>query len=137
MSAVVMLELDHEKVLANAALWPARWSGLKHDMLKHDMLKHDILKHDILCDTSRLGAVNLADTPTRVSEQVINIEDAVYAYTMASAYANFCEDNRGSISPGKYADLVVLSQDIYRGDPDQIKDTNIDLTMVDGEIAYS
>ena len=87
--------------------------------------------------TSRLGAVNLADTPICVSEQVINIEDAVYAYTMGSAYANFCEDNRGSISPGKYADLVVLSQDIYRVDPDQIKDTNIDLTMVDGEIAYS
>ena len=78
-----------------------------------------------------------ADQPACVSEQVINIEDAVYAYTMGSAYANFCEDNRGSISPGKYADLVVLSQDIYRVDPDQIKDTNIDLTMVDGEIAYS
>ena len=87
--------------------------------------------------TSRLGAVNLADTPTCVPEQVINIKDAVYAYTMGSAYANFCEDNRGSISPGKYADLVVLSQDIYRGDPNQIKDTNIDLTMVEGEIAYS
>ena len=87
--------------------------------------------------TSRLGAVNLADTPTCVSEQVINIEDGVYAYTMGSAYANFCEDNRGSISPGKYANPVVLSQDIYRVDPDQIKDTNIDLTMVDGEIAYS
>jgi predicted amidohydrolase YtcJ len=56
---------------------------------------------------------------------------------MGSADANFCEDNRGSVSPGKYADLVVLSQDIYRVDPDQIKDTNIDLTMVDGEIAYS
>ena len=47
------------------------------------------------------------------------------------------EDNPGSISPGKYADLVVLSQDIYRVDRDQIKDTSIDLTMVDGEIAYS
>jgi predicted amidohydrolase YtcJ len=86
---------------------------------------------------SRLGAVNVADTPTCVPEQVINVEDAVYAYTMGSAYANFCEDNRGSISPGKCADLVVLSQDIYRVDSDQIKDTNIDLTMVDGEIAYS
>ena len=86
--------------------------------------------------TSRLGAVNLADTPICVPEQVINIEDGVYAYTMGSAYANFREDNRGSIS-GKYADLVVLSQDIYRVDPDQIKNTNTDLTMVDGEIAYS
>jgi Amidohydrolase family len=82
--------------------------------------------------------VNLADTPTCVSEQVINIEDAVYAYTMGSAYATFCEDNRGSTSPGKYADPVVLSQDVYRIDPDRIKATNIDLTMIDGgEIAYS
>ena len=86
--------------------------------------------------TSRLDAVNLADTQTGVSEQVINIEDAVYAYTMGSADA-FCEDDRGSTSPGKYADLVVLSQHIYRVDPDQIKDTHIDPTMVGGEIAYS
>ena len=70
-------------------------------------------------------------------EHAINIEDAVYAYTMGSTYANFCEDNRGSISPGMYVDLVVLSQDIYRIDPDQIKDTRIDLTMVDGQIDYS
>ena len=70
-------------------------------------------------------------------EQVINIKDAVYAYPLGSASANFCEDNRGSISPGKYVDLVLLSQDIYRVDPDQIKDTNFDLTLVDGQIAYS
>ncbi len=56
---------------------------------------------------------------------------------MGSAYANFCGDNRGSTSPGKYADPVVVSQDICRTDPDQIKDTNIDLTMVDGQIDYS
>ncbi len=56
---------------------------------------------------------------------------------MGSAYANFCEGNRGSISPGKYANPVVLSQDIYHVDRDQITNTNIDLTMVDREIAYS
>jgi len=88
-------------------------------------------------ETSRLGAVNLAHTPTCVPEQVINIEDGVYAYKVGSVYANFCEGNRGSISPGKYANPVVLSQDIYNVDRDQITNTNIDLTMVDGEIAYS
>ncbi len=56
---------------------------------------------------------------------------------MGTAYANFCEGNRGSISPGKYANPVVLSQDIYHVDRDQITNTNIDLTMVDREIAYS
>jgi predicted amidohydrolase YtcJ len=43
----------------------------------------------------------------------------------------------GRLSPGKYADLVVLAQDICGVGPDQITDTSIDLTMVDGEIAYS
>jgi predicted amidohydrolase YtcJ len=80
---------------------------------------------------------NQPDLPPWVPEQAISIEDAVYAYTMGSAYANFCEGDRGSISPGKYADLVVLSQDIYRVDPEQIRDTTVDLTMVEGEIAYS
>ena len=56
---------------------------------------------------------------------------------MGSAYTTFCEGNRGSISPGKYANPVVLSQDIYHVDRDQITNTNIDLTVVDGEIAYS
>jgi len=88
-------------------------------------------------ETSRLGAVNLADAPTCVPEQIVNIEDAVYAYRVGSSCANFCEDNRGSISPGRYADPVVSSQDNYHVDRDQIKNTNIDLTMVDGEIAYS
>jgi predicted amidohydrolase YtcJ len=82
-------------------------------------------------------AVNLAHTPTCVPEQVIKIEDGVYAYSVGSSCANFCEDNRGSISPGKYSNPVVLSQDIYHVDRDQITNTNIDLTVVDGEIAYS
>ena len=37
-------------------------------------------------------------------EQALPLADAVYAYTMGSAWANFCEQNRGSITPGKYAD---------------------------------
>jgi len=47
------------------------------------------------------------------------------------------KDRIGSVEQGKYADLVVLAQDICGVGPDQIKDTSIDLTMVDGEIAYS
>ena len=57
-------------------------------------------------------------------------------HTMGSTYANFCEDNRGSISPGMYADLVVLSLRSTASIPIRSK-TSIDLTMVDGQIDYS
>ena len=76
------------------------------------------------------------EDPPWVPEQSINIEDAVYAYTMGSAYANFCDDNRGSITPGKYADLVVLSGDLFTIPVEQIKEITVDLTMVDGEVVF-
>ena len=43
-----------------------------------------------------------------VPEQAIDLEDAVRAYTIDGAYANFVEENRGSIRAGKYADLILL-----------------------------
>ena len=87
-------------------------------------------------ETSRLGAVNLAHTPTCVPEQVINIEDGVYAYKVGSVYANFCEGDRGSISPGKYSNPVVLSQDILTIPASDIKSTRVLLTVMGGKTTY-
>lgn len=69
-----------------------------------------------------------------VPEQAIPVDAAIHAYTMGSAYANFCETNRGSITPGKYADLVAISDDIRSIPPEAIKDATVDLTIVDGQI---
>ena len=76
------------------------------------------------------------DGPAWVPEQAITLEEAVYAYTMGSAYANFCEDNRGSITAGKYADFAVLSDDIFSGPPEAIRDATIDMTIVGGDVVY-
>jgi predicted amidohydrolase YtcJ len=71
-----------------------------------------------------------------IPEQKITVAQAVHAYTVASAYAQFDEKIKGSVEPGKRADLVVLSRDIFHIDPVQIEDTHVDLTIFDGRIIY-
>ena len=71
-----------------------------------------------------------------VPEQKISIEEAIKAYTMGSAYAEFQENVKGSITAGKLADLVILSRDIFRIDPKDIENVKVLLTMVDGRVVY-
>jgi predicted amidohydrolase YtcJ len=69
-----------------------------------------------------------------VPEQKISVEEAVHAYTMGSAYASFEEKIKGSIEPGKLADIVVLSDDMFSIDPVKIADTKVWMTIFDGRI---
>ena len=71
-----------------------------------------------------------------VPEQKISVEEAVRAYTVGSAYAEFQETVKGSVTPGKLADLVILSQDIFKIDPKEIENVKVLLTMVDGRVVY-
>ncbi len=68
-----------------------------------------------------------------VPEQTIDLETAIRGYTINGAYANFVEQNRGSIAPGKYADLVMVSDDLFKIPADKIKDAKVVWTMVDGK----
>jgi hypothetical protein len=71
-----------------------------------------------------------------IPEQKITVAQAVHGYTVGSAYAQFDEKEKGSIQPGKLADLAVLSRDIFHIDPVQIQDTRVDLTIFDGRVIY-
>jgi predicted amidohydrolase YtcJ len=71
-----------------------------------------------------------------IPEQKISVEETVRAYTFGSAYAEFAEQVKGSITPGKLADLVILDQDIFKVDPVEIQNTHAILTMVDGRVVY-
>lgn len=66
----------------------------------------------------------------------ITVEDAVRAYTLGAAYASGEERVKGSITPGKLADLVVLSQDIFAIPPMAILDTEVEATILDGQFVY-
>jgi predicted amidohydrolase YtcJ len=71
-----------------------------------------------------------------VPEQKITVEEAVRAYTMGSAYASFEDKIKGSIEPGKLADLIVLSDDIFSIDPVKIADTKVEMMIFDGKILF-
>jgi predicted amidohydrolase YtcJ len=73
--------------------------------------------------------------PNRPSEAITR-EQAVIAYTLTSAYAEFAEKDKGSLEAGKLADLAVLSQDIFTVDASDLPKTESVLTMVGGKIIY-
>lgn len=73
--------------------------------------------------------------PDRPSEAITR-EQAVIAYTLTSAYAEFAEKDKGSLEPGKLADLAVLSQDIFNVPAAELPKTQSVLTMVGGKIVY-
>jgi predicted amidohydrolase YtcJ len=66
----------------------------------------------------------------------VSVEDAVNAYTRNGAYAAFSDAYAGTLEPGKYADLVILSQDIFHVPPETISRTHVLLTMVAGKVVY-
>ena len=87
---------------------------------------------------SRAASPGKAQTGTILgANQRITPEEALRLYTMASAYASFEENIKGSITPGKLGDVVVLGEDPRRVIPDEIKDIPVEMTMVKGEIRYS
>jgi predicted amidohydrolase YtcJ len=70
-------------------------------------------------------------------EQKLTVAETVEAYTMGSAYAEFQEKVKGSISVGKLADMVILSDDIFTIDPTKIRDVKVLKTFVGGKQVYS
>jgi predicted amidohydrolase YtcJ len=71
-----------------------------------------------------------------VPEQKLSVAEAVEAYTLGSAYAEFQEAEKGSLSPGKLADMVILSDDILSIDPKAIRDVKVTTTIVGGRVVW-
>jgi predicted amidohydrolase YtcJ len=86
-----------------------------------------------------LTRANLDGSDAWVPQETVDLETALRAYTMGGAFACFAQDDRGSIEPGKYADLVMLSDDLFAfadADPRRILDTRVELTMIAGEVLH-
>jgi hypothetical protein len=71
-----------------------------------------------------------------IAEQKITLAEAVEAYTMGSAFAEFQENEKGSITAGKLADMVILSDDIFAIRPEAIRNVRVETTVVGGRIVY-
>jgi predicted amidohydrolase YtcJ len=68
--------------------------------------------------------------------QKITLEEAVRAYTTGSAWAEFAEREKGSLAPGKLADLVMMDKNLFDIAPEEIPGARVMLTMVDGRIVW-
>lgn len=69
--------------------------------------------------------------------QAVEILEAIRMYTYNGANASFEENIKGSIEPGKLADLVILSDSILHVEKSNIKDLQVDVTMIDGKVVYN
>jgi hypothetical protein len=69
-------------------------------------------------------------------ELKVSLDSALRHYTIDAAYASFEEQEKGSLSVGKRADLLVLSEDLFKSPPETILKTRVLLTLMDGKPVY-
>jgi predicted amidohydrolase YtcJ len=72
-----------------------------------------------------------------IPEEKITLPEALVAYTMGSAFAEFQEHVKGSIAPGKLADMVILSDNIFDLKPEAIRNVKVATTIVGGKVVYT
>ena len=71
-----------------------------------------------------------------VPQEKITVEEALRAYTVAGAYAEFQEKEKGKLKAGMLADLVVLDRDLFTIKPETIRDAHVVMTVVGGKVVY-
>jgi predicted amidohydrolase YtcJ len=71
-----------------------------------------------------------------VPEERIDVETALRGYTSGGAWANFVDHDRGTLSPGRLADLVVLSDNPFEVEPAALLDASVTMTVVGGEVVH-
>ncbi|MGC2198311.1 MAG: amidohydrolase family protein [Terriglobales bacterium] len=71
-----------------------------------------------------------------VPKERISLEDAIRGYTLGAAMGGHREQSEGSLEPGKLADQIVISHDLFKIEPTKIGKTQVLLTMVGGKVAY-
>ncbi len=69
-------------------------------------------------------------------DEMITMEEAIRAYTELGAYLNFDENEKGTLEPGMFADMIVLSDDLLTIDPERIMDVEVEKTWIGGELVY-
>jgi predicted amidohydrolase YtcJ len=133
--------LKNGVVLGFSSDWPCSWPpnafvGIQAAITReiwHSEDTADIV--DLPMDGANLaGARRTGKVYT--PEQRVSVRQAVDAYTQGSAYAAFEDTEIGTLEAGKFADLAVLSQDIFSVPPKSVGKTRVVLTMVGGRVVY-
>jgi predicted amidohydrolase YtcJ len=132
---------EHGDKMENYGAWRWDWMHAARAMLDHGIP---------IAGTSD-SPVSVADPLLRIQDMVlrmsaegkvygasqrISVEEALRAWTLGSAFAEFAEERKGSITPGKFADFVVLAADPTRVKSETIKDIPIKKTFIDGRAVF-
>ena len=86
---------------------------------------------------SAVTRMNEAGTQTFQPQEKISLNEAIYAYTQASAFGEFREKVKGRLEPGFLADLIVLDRDVTTASPQELLHTKVLRTVVNGETVYT
>ena len=128
-------------VLGFSSDWPCSWPPNPFVSIQEAIMR-EIWHSDDTADIIDLpmdGAALAGARPTGkmyTPQQRVTVRQAVDAYTQGSAYASFAEARVGSLEVGKFADLAVLSQDIFAVPPKTVGKTGVVLTMVGGRVVH-
>ena len=117
--------LDNGAMLSFGSDWPGTSAAEYHMHPKY--LIHAAVNRTTLKGTPEGGWF---------PEQKISMHEALKAYTINNAYAAFEDDIRGSIKPGKMADITVCDRNLMKIDPKDVLKMNVDMTIVDGRIVF-
>ena len=85
---------------------------------------------------TRRDATGEVDAEAFLPEERISLKDAIASYTINAAYVNFLDDVSGSIEVGKYADLIVLDQNLFDIAPEEISEVQVLLTLLEGKTVH-
>ena len=69
-------------------------------------------------------------------EQGVSLDQAIISYTAEPAYAEFMEARKGTLTPGKLADVCVLDRNIFSMPPEDLLSAGVSLTLANGNIVY-
>jgi predicted amidohydrolase YtcJ len=83
-----------------------------------------------------LTRASLDGSESWVPEERVDLEAALRCYTSVGAWANFVDHDRGTLSPGRLADLAVLSANPFEIEPAALLDTAVTMTVVGGEVVH-
>jgi predicted amidohydrolase YtcJ len=133
--------LDHGVTLAFNSDWPGSFPpdpfvGIQQAVMRDVWTAGDTANvMGQTLDGAGQGGAHDSGQPYSPQER-ISVREAIDAYTRGSAYASFMDDRVGTLTPGKLADLAVLSQDVFAVPALQISATRVVMTMVGGKIVY-
>ena len=82
------------------------------------------------------SSTSIPDGEVLWPEERVSLEDMIVSFTYNGAYANFLENELGSLEVGKKADLIILEDNLFEIPVDQITETKVLLTMVEGNVVY-